>query len=88
MDLVTEKTIHCPKCSSIFVEDDYCEACGYRFNVDQLGQPFGQLSFYEFSKEWESWLAKWWAYSSLEKRERGAPDSPTFYHESKGLTFY
>lgn len=36
----------CPKCGSLFVTKKECEACGYQFWVDLLGEPFGARSFF------------------------------------------
>lgn len=36
----------CPKCSSYFVENRVCEACGFRLDFDDLGEPFGEKSFF------------------------------------------
>ncbi|MDC1175267.1 hypothetical protein OAT67_07715 [Bacteriovoracaceae bacterium] len=36
----------CPKCHSVFIEDDHCESCSYQLNFDLLGSPFDNKSFY------------------------------------------
>lgn len=38
--------IKCPKCSSIYVDNDECESCGFRTNLNRLGDPLGEKSFY------------------------------------------
>lgn len=48
----------CPKCHSVFISEKECEACGFQFHIDQLGEPFGHRSFfslrdeYHFSSPW------------------------------------
>lgn len=36
----------CPKCESIFITSKECEACGYQFAIDRIGEPYGEKSFY------------------------------------------
>ena len=41
----------CPKCSSVFVTEKECEACGYQLAFDALGEPFGERSFFNLKDE-------------------------------------
>lgn len=54
--LETIKTKTCPSCSSVFITEKECEACGLQFQVDTLGEPYSDRSFYglreKFLKEW------------------------------------
>lgn len=43
----------CPKCHSIFLSDDECEACGYQLKIDLLGEPFGYRSFFSLKEGYE-----------------------------------
>ena len=36
----------CRKCGSIYITDISCEACGFQFGFDPLGEPFSFRSFY------------------------------------------
>ena len=43
----------CPHCGSVFVNKKECEACGFQFWVDLLGEPFGGRSFFEIQYNYE-----------------------------------
>lgn len=49
-----EKTKKCPKCSSVFLTDSECEACGFQLNFNFVGEPFGHLSFYTAREKFHS----------------------------------
>lgn len=87
MELTKVTPSKCPKCSSIFVENKFCEACGYRFNVDQLGQPYDENSFFSFKKDWENWISKWWAIPLLKKQREAHPKQRLFVMRLKRRFF-
>lgn len=59
-----EQVKRCPKCSSVFITERECEACGFQFNYNPLGEPLGEKSFYSIRESYWSQL------SSLERSNR------------------
>lgn len=56
--VVVKKT--CPKCGSLFVTKKECEACGFQFWIDLLGEPFGVRSFFTLRDDFTHQFA--WSY--------------------------
>jgi len=58
----------CPKCESIFITSKECEACGYQFAIDRIGEPYGDKSFYALK---DTYLSSFFSlvrlYPSLER---------------------
>jgi hypothetical protein len=49
-----KETVKCPECSSVFVDNNECESCGYQIGFDFLGDPLGEKSFYSIRENyWE-----------------------------------
>jgi hypothetical protein len=48
----------CPSCHSLHVSKNHCEACGYQFWVDVLGEPFGPRSFFTLKDDFDALLNK------------------------------
>ncbi len=46
----------CPKCESFFITSRECEACGYQFSIDRVGEPFGEKSYYAIKDSYLSAL--------------------------------
>lgn len=46
-------TTRCPKCQSIYVDNQSCESCGYQLAVDLLGEPLGPKSFYYLKRDFD-----------------------------------
>ena len=46
----------CPRCQSIFVEKDYCEACGFHFKYGQLGLPWQDNGIFKLQERWAAQL--------------------------------
>ncbi|MBP5296705.1 MAG: hypothetical protein J6Y94_05170 [Bacteriovoracaceae bacterium] len=46
----------CPRCSSIFVEKNYCEACGFQFRYNQLGLPWEGNGIFKLQEKWAAQL--------------------------------
>ena len=44
----------CPKCESLFITSKECEACGYQFAIDRIGEPYGQKSLYSLKTFFQS----------------------------------
>lgn len=42
----------CPKCASVFVDENNCESCGYQLNFDALGAPLGEKSYYGLADQY------------------------------------
>jgi hypothetical protein len=40
----------CPRCQSIFIEKDYCEACGFRFKYSELGLPWEKHGIFKLQE--------------------------------------
>jgi hypothetical protein len=58
----------CPKCESLFITSRECEACGYQFAIDRLGEPYGEKSFYALKdSHFSSLPAPMRVWPSLEK---------------------
>lgn len=36
----------CPKCQSVYLDNEQCESCGFNLAVDHLGEPLGKKSYY------------------------------------------
>ncbi len=45
--------LRCPKCKSVYVDDGECESCGFRLDLDRLGDPLGERSFYALMESYE-----------------------------------
>ena len=46
----------CPRCSSIFVEKDHCEACGLQFRFNELGTPWQDNGIFKLQEKWAAQL--------------------------------
>ena len=40
------KVIRCPKCKSVFIEDDICESCSFKLNFNLLGKALSKKSYF------------------------------------------
>ena len=40
----------CPRCQSVFIENDYCEACGFRFKYSHLGLPWEKHGIFKLQE--------------------------------------
>jgi hypothetical protein len=49
----------CHRCGSVFVTDFECEACGYQFKKEWVGNPLGTNSLYSLRQQYDDNLAKW-----------------------------
>lgn len=50
--LHNQQVLRCPKCHSVFVENDKCESCDYNLNFDHLGEPLGIKSYFSLKEEY------------------------------------
>ena len=46
----------CPRCSSIFVEKDHCEACGFQLRYHKLGLPWEDNGMFKLQEVWAKQL--------------------------------
>ena len=46
----------CPKCESYYITSRECEACGFQFAIDRVGEAFGEKSFYAIKDSYLSSL--------------------------------
>lgn len=44
--------LKCPKCGSVFIEDNICESCQYNLDFNPLGEPLGYKSYFELVKDY------------------------------------
>lgn len=80
MELYLEKESNkplkkCKKCGSIHVTDFECESCGIRLQVDMLGIPFGNRSFYSLKNDyWSSmnWMIANFPFLERKKNAKGS----------------
>jgi len=69
LDKIKSKT--CPSCRSVFITSTECESCGLQFNVDPLGEPYGDKSYYgmreKFNLEWPLGVRLGWSNLNAQK---------------------
>lgn len=50
------ETKRCPQCQSIYITDEACEGCGLQLNVDLLGGPLSDRSYFNLKQDYQDSL--------------------------------